>query len=502
MKIKSKENLFAGLIAGVFFIVIFGLVIWGLKGIDNSAAPAMDSAANKEDIKLESAGSATGNIRPANSDTDYTATDNAQGGIDIELQAKSRFKMTLPASLRDPITISLSNGRTIEIVQKNGSDFYALPKDKKMETPENSKLFAVIQKDPTLSTYRSADSEKTIFYSYQKLQGEQKQWLFKNWILYNSKANAAETSSYEIKNALVLINSDGNAGIYFDDKTPIGNKTPDFVIPKPYILDKDANKTELTWRFNESSRILSVSFTVPASSYPIALDPSILKTDTVIATFSGKVISMKAAFTCGVSTVQGAGGITYGTVVGADGKCWLDRNLGATRVATALDDYSAGGGYLYQWGRSTDGHQITNSGTQTGLSSSDNPGHANFIYGMGSPYDWRSPQKDTLWQGINGINNPCPTGWRLPTQAEWATLAGYFSPQTNAGAYNSALKLPSAGYRRYSDATLDSQGSYGYYWSSSPSGTYASSLYFYSGGVNPAYNYGRALGFSVRCVKD
>ncbi len=33
-------------------------------------------------------------------------------------------------------------------------------------------------------------------------------------------------------------------------------------------------------------------------------------------------------------------------------------------------------------------------------------------------YDWRSPQNDNLWQGVNGINNPCPSGYRLPTEAE------------------------------------------------------------------------------------
>jgi uncharacterized protein (TIGR02145 family) len=38
------------------------------------------------------------------------------------------------------------------------------------------------------------------------------------------------------------------------------------------------------------------------------------------------------------------------------------------------------------------------------------------------PYDWRVPQNDNLWQGVDGTNNPCPEGWRIPTQTEWATL--------------------------------------------------------------------------------
>ncbi|MFA5249647.1 MAG: FISUMP domain-containing protein [Candidatus Paceibacterota bacterium] len=210
-----------------------------------------------------------------------------------------------------------------------------------------------------------------------------------------------------------------------------------------------------------------------------------------------------SVFACG--SVQGAGGLTYGTVLGPDGKCWLDRNLGATQVAASASDANAYG-YYYQWGRPTDGHQVSNSGTTSANAASDIPGHANFITEADSPYDWRvpqSPNQATLWAGANGgSNNPCPTGWHVPTQPEWATVAGYFSPQTSVGAFNSSLKLPLAGHRRRGDAALSNQGSTGSYWSSSPSGTEASNLAFNSGVVTPAGIGNRAYGFSVRCVKD
>ena len=38
------------------------------------------------------------------------------------------------------------------------------------------------------------------------------------------------------------------------------------------------------------------------------------------------------------------------------GRVWMDRNLGATQVATSSTD-EAGYGDLYQWGRRKDGHQ-------------------------------------------------------------------------------------------------------------------------------------------------
>jgi hypothetical protein len=52
---------------------------------------------------------------------------------------------------------------------------------------------------------------------------------------------------------------------------------------------------------------------------------------------------------------------------------WLDRNLGATQVATSFDD-SAAYGDLYQWGRAKDGHEdrTRNSTSATLTSGIDN----------------------------------------------------------------------------------------------------------------------------------
>jgi hypothetical protein len=41
---------------------------------------------------------------------------------------------------------------------------------------------------------------------------------------------------------------------------------------------------------------------------------------------------------------------------------WLDRNLGATQVATSLNDSDAYGD-LYQWGRAKDGHEKSSTTT-------------------------------------------------------------------------------------------------------------------------------------------
>jgi len=182
------------------------------------------------------------------------------------------------------------------------------------------------------------------------------------------------------------------------------------------------------------------------------------------------------------------------------GEIWMDRNLGASQVATSSTDANAYGD-LYQWGRGTDGHQLRASGITSTLSSTDNPVHSDFITNSSSPYDWRSPQNNNLWQGVSGTNNPCPSGYRLPTEAELDAERQSWGSNDAAGAFASPLKLPVAGFRSYSNGSLLNVGSGGDYWSSTVVGAYSRNLYFYSGNANVNSNY-RVNGFSVRCIKD
>ncbi len=184
----------------------------------------------------------------------------------------------------------------------------------------------------------------------------------------------------------------------------------------------------------------------------------------------------------------------------ATGKTWMDRNLGASRAATSSNDAEAYGD-LYQWGRGADGHQVRTSGTTTTLSSSDTLGHGNFIISNIQTLDWRTPQNDNLWQGLNGTNNPCPAGYRLPTEAELDAERQSWSTDNAAGAFASPLKLPVARHRSYSDGSLYSSGSYGVYWSSTVDGTYSRFMRIDSSRGSMGSSH-RANGFSVRCIKD
>jgi uncharacterized protein (TIGR02145 family) len=190
----------------------------------------------------------------------------------------------------------------------------------------------------------------------------------------------------------------------------------------------------------------------------------------------------------------------YGTVVNpVTGKVWLDRNLGATQVATSSTD-AASYGDLYQWGRAADGHQVRTSATQATQATTyladegTNLWDGKFIIGFS---DWFTPAATDLWSGTAAENNPCPSGYRLPTNAEWNQERRTWSSINAAGAFASPLKLPLAGFRDVSNGSLDDVGAGGYYWSSTVRGARARLLFFNSSNAD-RYTSLRAYGFTVR----
>jgi len=201
-------------------------------------------------------------------------------------------------------------------------------------------------------------------------------------------------------------------------------------------------------------------------------------------------------------------GQVYLTVTSPDtGRVWLDRNLGATQVATSSTD-SAAYGDLYQWGRATDGHESRTSTPTATLATTITPGTNTFITNSSSPYDWTTADstgssRTSAWAGA-GANDICPAGFSVPTEAELTadTISATTTDITNSStAFSSFLKIPVAGYRNRTNGALNGVGSYAYLWSRSADGSNGRSL-----GVNGSGAYfdsiGRAGGFSVRCIQD
>ena len=187
---------------------------------------------------------------------------------------------------------------------------------------------------------------------------------------------------------------------------------------------------------------------------------------------------------------------TIGTVTSLTGRVWLDRNLGANRIATSSTDALAYGTY-YQWGRPTDGHELVSSNTTSTLASSTIVGHDLFIKTNSTPNDWLLTQDNTLWQNTS----PCPTGFRIPTEAKWRTERDSWISNNAAGAFSWVLKLPLAGYRHRQSGTLTDLGTTGRYWSSTTNGANVRrlSVTLSSGSIA---NTSRAYGYSIRCIAE
>jgi len=180
--------------------------------------------------------------------------------------------------------------------------------------------------------------------------------------------------------------------------------------------------------------------------------------------------------------------VTYGLVTSIPGepsKCWISRNLGASRQALSVDDDTeASAGWYWQFRRKQGyKHDGTNRSPNT-----------TWITGINENSDWLL------------INDPCAlllgSGWRLPTSTEWTNVDASGGWTTWDGPWNSALKMHAAGYLGSSNGSLDDRGARGYYWSSTQIDNSDSwILYFDSGYCFMGFS-SKALGFSSRCLRD
>jgi hypothetical protein len=168
------------------------------------------------------------------------------------------------------------------------------------------------------------------------------------------------------------------------------------------------------------------------------------------------------------------------------GICWLDRNLGASAIPTAVSDTGQTcQGWYFQFNQKR-GHIRTANGH----------GDPNWIKEIRSTTDWLQ------------VNDPAflelGPGWRLPTMQEWDAAdkpggwVNYSQPYRD-------LKLHCAGQCNYYDGKLEKRGKYGFgsYWSSTRVSMDTMAVYYrmFSSSAGTTY-YNKSSGYSIRPVRD
>lgn len=236
----------------------------------------------------------------------------------------------------------------------------------------------------------------------------------------------------------------------------------------------------------------------------------------------------------GAIVIDAAGGIldrhfsdsdhefVYLPVTASDGNIWLNNNLGANysnathvefnpgKQATAYNDYNAYGS-LFQWGRYSDGHELINwtdsligtpvNGITTIKATTETPLNALFITEANFPFLWQTYEDNTLWLGETGVNNPCPTGFRLPTETEITTLFSVENITNYSNAVSNHLAFTASGYRNWINGSIQSPAVEGRYITTSSSGALKPVFRFDSSSTFIASS-GRVVGNSIRCIKD
>jgi uncharacterized protein (TIGR02145 family) len=119
------------------------------------------------------------------------------------------------------------------------------------------------------------------------------------------------------------------------------------------------------------------------------------------------------------------------------------------------------------------------------------------------------------------IGKLCPSGWHVPTDAEWTTLTTYLGGESiaggklketgtahwlspNIGATNESGFSGLPGGMRINTGQFWSLGENGFWWSSTSeqyNGNYYRSLSYGSSDIHKSISSGSALGNSVRCIK-
>ena len=145
----------------------------------------------------------------------------------------------------------------------------------------------------------------------------------------------------------------------------------------------------------------------------------------------------------------------------------------------------------------------------------ENPEDFGMLFQWNRRRGWETDGAATRWNSASATgtewtatNDPCPVGWRMPTDAELESLenAGSIWIMQNDvygrlfGTAPYQLFLPAAGLRNASNGTRDNANSSGHYWSSTAGGAARAMGLGFCSGTSGVNHRSRPEGLSVRCV--
>ena len=271
--------------------------------------------------------------------------------------------------------------------------------------------------------------------------------------------------------------------------------------------------TDATVTLAQGSGVSTISAVtnVGDGTYTFDVNSATVGTVTYTATADGVTVTQTADVSFTALTEEecllAAGG--YETIV-MNGRTWLDRNLGASEAAADVNDTDAFGD-LYQWGRSTDGHQERTSETNDTLATtldSDNTNtdwYGKFIVSdvdgdwVGSGVDddgsLRSQSWSTPYDETTNPNQVCPCGYLVPTEQDFRDLN--LITDDNAA---DTFKLAYAGYKRAENGIIIGPNSTAL-WTTEVDNSLSVNAYYNSSNFESYVTNGRGDGFSIRCIK-
>jgi len=244
-------------------------------------------------------------------------------------------------------------------------------------------------------------------------------------------------------------------------------------------------------------RLIIIILMIPGLCYSQIADTvcgvGIANIDTIITANIDTVYGV-AWYRCGNSTIT-HGGVTY-NIVQIGNQCWFKENLNyGSRIngSSSQTDNESAEKYCYS---NTDGACTT----------------------YGGLYQWDEAMQYVTTEGAQGL---CPTGWHIPTDAEFTILTNFLEGEAeaggkmkhagttywwdpNTGADNSSgfTALPAGGF--IPTATWHDIGYTAGFWTSSLNSTmiYYRNLTYNSDDVLRENNGNKTHAVSIRCIKN